>query len=223
LLIGPFVFVHVPKTGGTWFKLAVRNARCDWSFRKINRHDELRSLSAEEQALPVIWCVRNPWDWHVSRYTFWSGHWKARTGGFKLPREQWSKEERYFDGVLEKHGDSLSAFIHAVHHIAPDGAGAHHSLSGFVERGCRRSTGELPSEPVRFEQLQAGLRERIVSLFGDQTPRKLLQSLSQMPTVNASPQRGPYQSYYDDATRGVVAEVERDVIERYGYTFEDAQ
>jgi hypothetical protein len=49
--------------------------------------------------------------------------------------------------------------------------------------------------------------------------RRRVYTLRTMPRRNRSVHE-PYQDYYDDFTRELVAEFEADIIERYGYTFE---
>jgi hypothetical protein len=83
-----FVFIHEPKTGGTfvrhvleqihqqmtnpllwriWPKLAMKQAGC---FRLGKRHDKCANIPAEHRHKIILGCVRNPYDRIVSLYQF---------------------------------------------------------------------------------------------------------------------------------------------------------
>lgn len=64
---------------------------------------------------------------------------------------------------------------------------------------------------IRFEALQEGFDE-VCDLIGRPRARLLI--------LNATNHR-PYASYYDAETRGIVAEMFKDDIESFGYTFEN--
>jgi hypothetical protein len=165
MLIGPFVFVHVPKTGGQTVRYAVqRSMTPNWYFRDIADHEALSSLTAEEQARPVIWCVRNPWDWHVSLYCYALQTWTFRLAGFRHPPEQWQPHSIFFDKIL-KQTRSFSGFVRLA---INEWSEAH-----FMNKICRNSAGHIPSEPVRCENLREGIIERIQTLFPDRAPPRL--------------------------------------------------
>lgn len=93
-----FVFVHMPKTGGTFVAQVLREIDTpDWIQPKIARkiyfrvkntlvrtlkiqstHLELEKhatcgqIPKEFQHLPILSCMRNPFDWYVSNYRFQS-------------------------------------------------------------------------------------------------------------------------------------------------------
>jgi hypothetical protein len=61
-----FVYIHVSRSGGTFLnKLILEHVP---GARMLQYHGQLRDLPGEYAALPVIGFVRNPWDWYVSMY-----------------------------------------------------------------------------------------------------------------------------------------------------------
>ncbi len=89
-----FVFVHLPKTGGTFVsKMLIRATGGDrkglrrFLFRltarpplrilaQLNKHGKRCDIPRQWRDLPVIGCVRHPHDWYVSNYRF--GWWRKR-------------------------------------------------------------------------------------------------------------------------------------------------
>lgn len=60
-----FVYVHIPKTGGTWMRQALRllpSFEHEYAGHRI-------SIPVEHLHKPVFTIVRNPWDLYVSSYT----------------------------------------------------------------------------------------------------------------------------------------------------------
>jgi hypothetical protein len=107
---------------------------------------------------------------------------------------------------------------------------ARRSFKDFVRTGVEKQNGggyaavfaEITrgTEVGRYERLP----EELLALFqrhdiplAPELERDLLMS----PRVNAS-QHGPYEEYYDDDTRALVAGQCRQIIETYGYKFEVA-
>jgi hypothetical protein len=111
LINSKFVFVHMPKTGGTfvttvmwtlhpppittwqrWLRTRARrllglpgaHAR-SYGLLEVRepQHGTCHEIPAEAAHLPIVSCVRNPFDWYVSHYEF--GWWK---GTFERDRGQ---------------------------------------------------------------------------------------------------------------------------------------
>lgn len=67
-----FVFLHLPKTGGTWMRHAFDAADMKWthhpSFNTI--HLPAGYIPPEHEHKPAFVLVRNPWDWWVSHFNY---------------------------------------------------------------------------------------------------------------------------------------------------------
>lgn len=92
ILTDKFVFMHVPKTGGTFVTRMLRKLLTpgEWDrrvhavgrryrvhlpgypykYRELSQHAMRKRIPATHAELPIVSCVRNPYDLYVSQYTF---------------------------------------------------------------------------------------------------------------------------------------------------------
>lgn len=72
LITRGFVYVHVPKTGGTFVrKITTDTSNADFIVEHaINGHAGVNEIPTEWRHLPRLSSVRNPWDWYVSWYEY---------------------------------------------------------------------------------------------------------------------------------------------------------
>ena len=89
ILTPKFVYIHLPKTGGTFvssvlgrlmrrkgYWARVRNRLAGKQFINENQHGTCVEIPASHRHLPIVSCVRNPYDRFVSIY-----HFRKRKGG----------------------------------------------------------------------------------------------------------------------------------------------
>lgn len=207
-----FIFVHIPKTGGTSMALALearahrddipigdtpkalrRRARArrlaETARGRIWKHSTLADLdgafSPEDIGGMFCFClVRNPWDRLVSYY-----HW-LRVQGFDHP------------AVLHAKAHDFSGFLHHPHTCATLGAWP-------SARYMRDARGQEHGHFLRLEHLEQ-----------DMAP--LADHLGFMPEVgheNCSDRAADYRACYDARTRAHVAELCAEDIARFGYRF----
>jgi hypothetical protein len=95
------IFIHMPKTGGTFvssvlnelyqpakaeskldrFKFKLKRAAQRYLkvslpiHQEFNKHGTCRDIPDNYKHLPIVSCMRNPYDWYVSSYQF--GWWKS--------------------------------------------------------------------------------------------------------------------------------------------------
>lgn len=85
MIIGrDYIFLHVPKTGGTWIRTALRlSGTVEQEFKD---HHHFCDLPADVQASPrrVFAFVRNPWDWYMSLYTHYHHSYLKSRNEFSL-------------------------------------------------------------------------------------------------------------------------------------------
>jgi len=208
-----YIFVHIPKTGGTALALALeaRAAADDILIgdtpKALRRRGRLRGLAARgrlwkhatlgdvegvvaQADLPgffIFTIVRNPWDRVVSLY-----HW-LRGQDFDHPLVQLARdlEFRAF-AAAPLTGASLRANPYAAY--VTDSAGAEHCALW-----------------LRHERL-----EQDVAVLG----ARLGWRLALPEAVNASPRRRDWRGYYDAQSAAAVGEACAVDIARFGYGFD---
>lgn len=109
-----FVYLHIPKTGGTWMRQALRllpTFEHEYQGHRVN-------VPPEHSHKPVFTLVRNPWDLYVSTYTHFHHNFTKRINEFD-PRARRTEAQQFlaqrFGGTfetmlrhIEKYGDFLS-------------------------------------------------------------------------------------------------------------------
>lgn len=195
-----FIFIHIPKTGGTSIEEALHDESCqllagEWDYGRV-RHAPLNHLTLQELADSGLvtpaqinayfkFCfVRNPWDRLISEISCrWLSPW------FKdMPMAQ---RIRY---ACAQAADPTGI----ANHLRPQ--------ADFVT-----ATGLQMDFIGRFEHLEDDFAEVC----------RLLGVKATLPHRNRSEHR-PYQEYYDAESRSLIAHTYRRDIDAFHYTFMDA-
>ena len=206
-----YIFVHIPKTGGTSMALALearamkddiligdtpkairRRARLDGADAagKLWKHSMLADIDGlvqldQIQAAFCFTMVRNPWDRMVSYY-----HW-LREQCFRHPAVELSKSSDF------------SGFVNALQ-----------TRISFAQAPYQRyMTASDGAEYCRLYIRLENLEEDTGPLW-DHLGFRL-----DLPVVNRSNRDGDYRSYYSDADADLVSKFCARDIERFGYAF----
>ncbi len=208
-----FIFVHIPKTGGTALTLALENRAMKDDILigdtpkararkgrlagvkaagRLWKHSTLADItglvSAEDLAeFYTLTLVRNPWDRMVSYY-----HW-LRQQGFAHPAVGLAKSHD-FSGFLNHPQTQTSIRLWPYTAYMRDIAG--------VERA---------SLYARLEHLEADLAPFEAHLGFRVTP---------LPQVNESARMRDWRGYYSDADAALVADLCGADVARFGYRFD---
>lgn len=214
MIISPgrrYIFVHIPKTGGTAMALALearakaddiligdtpkarrrrgRVARLEargrlWKHSMLSDIDGLAEAGRLSDFL-VFTLVRNPWDRVVSYY-----HW-LRDQSFDHPAVGLSRRLCFADFLRDV---SIQRALQAT------------PAARYVTDAAGR---ERPALFLRLEHLAEDIAplERHLGFALD------------LPHANRSQRRADYRAYHDDETRGIVARVCAQDIDRFGYRF----
>lgn len=206
-----YIFVHIPKTGGTALSLALeaRAMKDDMLIgdtpKAKNRRRRLKGVQAsgrlwkhstlqdiyglvtprEIENFCIFTLVRNPWDRVVSYY-----HWLK-------------KQEFDHPAVHLAKTHSFDAFVAHPQTRASIGAAPYGS---YV---TDRAGADRCSHYIRLEHLQADLGP-IEAHLGFRL---------EVGRANASARRADYRSYYSDSNQALVAEMCAPDIQRFGYSF----
>ena len=208
----PYIFVWIPKTGGTSISTALEGSA---GMRKIRRKDRaarfdgVGGVTYLHRTIPAMVAagtvdqaavdrafkfafVRNPWDRFVSLYHYWAKLYWCR----KLVRH------RPFDYVC----DLVSEMG-----LKPPGD---HNLSGF-DLAAQQSAWVFDGDRMvvdfvgRFEDLAGG--------FGEACGRIGVEA--RLGRLNSSRRGQDYRPYYDDRTAEIVRGMYPDDIRNFGYEF----
>lgn len=206
-----YIFVHIPKTGGTALALALEaRAMADDILigdtpKAVKRRQRLKALTArgrlwkhstladiegivtteEFDSLFTVTLVRNPWDRMVSYY-----HWLG-TQTFDHPAVGLAKNLGFAEFVDHPH-------TRASLHGAPYGS--------YLKDSEGREHCNLF---VRIEHFEAD-----IAPFEDHLGFKL-----DMPVANASERDRDWRVYYDENTARIVSQICAADIDRFGYDF----
>ncbi len=215
MIISPgrgYIFVHIPKTGGTAMALALeaRAMKDDVMIgdtpkalrrrRKVNaarargrvwKHSTLADIdglysAADLAPLFAFTLVRNPWDRAVSYY-----HWL---------REQ--------------------SFDHPAVRLAQA-----HDFAGFLDAPHTRES--LRATPARHYMTRADGVEHCASYIRIEHVKQDAAALEahlgfglELPRANASSRDTDYRRYFTDETAAIIAEICAEDIDRFGYGFD---
>jgi hypothetical protein len=185
-----FVFLHAPKTGGTFIRSCLSLAPPEWCVEDGNHHVLYKNLPARIADMPKFGFVRNPWDWYVSWYSY-----------FKTTHDQEFQElscNRTLDFTgtmrnwIEKHG-SCSSFLQTW------------LGDGFNQ--CR--IGKMEN-----------LRKDLLTLLSTYVtiPRSMAHAIENRGRQRVS-ERGEYQKYYSVDFRDQIATIDTLLIDKFNYHF----
>jgi len=200
-----FVFVHMPKTGGSFVRSILRqHAPASWGMAEFHDHRPASEVPEESAHLPRFGVIRNPFPWYVS----WVSYHKVQFDkGEVHPQHYYARASE--NGAL--------GFIDTMRNLfeLPDVTSVDGPYSRYLQHhfgpGCSLVT------LLRCESLREELAQFLQSHAS--VPRKMLNAISEQPPVNVS-RKAHYSEAYDDATRDLVFEKDREVFRAFGYEFE---
>jgi len=220
------VFLHLHKSGGTFVNHLLRH--CVPTMRMIGYHYPYRELPDADRHLPVVGTVRSPWGYYVSWFHFQAGMQQPnvlfricsddRRLGFaetidRLSNLAWDAEslERLEQALPESYEPrGLNLIKRDVGDLRESGLGFYSFLYQRLYQGA--------AQPMiaRMEALREELASAL-SAVGHLPDPCISGYLAAAPPINVTRHDAP-ESYFDDRLAGLVAERDRLVIDRYGYT-----
>jgi hypothetical protein len=189
LILPNSVFVHIPKTGGTWVRKALEAAQIPWQRTGLTPHVAFSELEKLVEGRFTFAFVRHPLSWYRS---YWSYR-MTNLDRFR-PTE--------FDEFMSPDFDTFVS-------------GCCSKRPGLMTELFQRYTGW----PVALdwigheERLADGLVEAL-TMAGERFDPEAIHAC---PPSNVSPAQLKTSAIYTDATRALVLKAEHGAIHRYGY------
>jgi len=221
MLVGTeFVFVHVPRTGGSFISgILSEHLELDAAAERFPTHASYDELPDEFRDRSGFCLVRNPWDWYVSWY-----HHSMRRGP---ELANWDPDDPKAEIWRTAFSTGQTSFKETVTKVCEG------RLEHPFARTARRRDIDLYSEFVRRQvvagikqgSLEAGRFEELTPFLVDFLDRRgllsdaLREAIEQSPPTNAVEHR-PYPGYYDQELRELVAHKARSLIKWFGYEFD---
>lgn len=195
------LFVHVPKTAGGSISQALIRERDavvhgvrDMTVAVPCVEQLQQQLGAPLSSFRTVACVRDPWDWTVSGWLHVTRN-----------RPAYSKPPAFQDFVLgHGEGPTIRQYPHKFNNASA--YVAYHTKLTQWDHLCFDGQYAEIDAVCRFESLADDLND-VLGLEID------------LPHVNQS-ERKPYREYYNDTTRQIVADRNRELIKRFGYEFD---
>ena len=184
------IFIHVPKTGGMSIqKWLLENT--DSQIAKAKKHRSLQQLEEAYGKFDYSFAVvRNPWDWLVSWYYFGKDRAERRLSNPNLV-EKGKRKKEYNQMVLDNFNKGFDYFV---------------------------ETTVLKEQSTKLKGVDSILK--LENINDDIKIIKEKFSISaDLPYVNMSSRKGPYQDFYTSRTKDIVYEKFKTDIKTFGYEF----
>lgn len=220
------IFLHLHKSGGTFVNALL--VHCIPTARRIGYHLPYREVPQEHRGLPVVGTVRNPWHYYVSWFHFQRNQRNPNilfqicsdrgTLGFSETVANLSaiaSDERRLAALEENVPDHFVNFgLNLTKKCVVE---LRERQLGFYSFLHERLYAGAPNPTImRMEVLRENLRQMLVDA-GHMPNDCAERFLSEAPPLNTSRHNSPAE-YYDPDLAGLIAERDRVVIDRYGYS-----
>lgn len=226
-----FVFVHLPRTGGTFASEVIRKF---FPAREIGYHLPLTLLPREYSHLPVLGGVRNPWDFYVS----WYYHVWPRDAG--TPLISWVSE----NGKVGFEGATRNALnlgvdnnrLDALIEMLPKQVDYRKkNIPNITQEAMRRVRGTRVgyytfrfnhlfgnADDVFFYRLETLRQDLLVFFEGIGVANNELRDYVLRSDKKNTAEHLHYSTYYTPELAELVSLRDCELIERFGYFFEQA-
>lgn len=237
LITKHFVFIHTPKTGGTFIRdVCKANLPADWIVEHdVSGHAGVKLIPAAYRALPRFSLVRNPWDWYVSWY-----HYQVLMMSRENPPPNGPKPAPIWYPASENGARDFHSTIMALSGDLLDriDEGYHRRMAkimksldmGLFTAYYRNIVRGIDTEPTypdddifvgKMETLRTDFLE-FLRRFDIPVTVRLVDAIRDAPKSNVG-NRDTFSRYYDDELRLLIANRDRDIIKEFGYSFGTGQ
>ena len=225
-----FVFVHFPRTGGTFVTDMIM--KFFPSAHEIGYHMPISLLPKEYSHLPVLGAVRNPWEFYVSWYyhiwprdigkplfSWLTDNCKEQFEGAIRNALNLGADNNRLDSLIEKLPDTVDYRTRNIPNITKDSI---RKVRGTGVGYCTFRFNQLfgNADEVFFCRLEI-LRQDLVSFFeGIGAATDELRDYVLRSDKKNIAEHLHYSTYYTPELAELVSIRDRPLIERFGYVFE---
>lgn len=225
-----FTFIHLHKSAGTFVNNFI--ARFFKEIKIIGYHIPARFIPQEFHSLPIIGCIRNPWDFYVSWYFF------------QLQKQQSSPlfltvsddKTRDFNGTMERllslnenekllvkiinqiPNNFVNSGMNVPGHILGKILGTDVGLYSYLYQWMFFDAHSAPTV-LKIEDFPSALEKILISLDFDISPEMGNYLLSGVHANKSS--HSHYSKYYSKEIADRVMILDKTVIENYEYGYTD--
>jgi hypothetical protein len=228
LIHDKFVFFHMPKTAGTFITHVLKSELSITDGPGFG-HSSWYDLPPDAANKPVLFFVRNPWDWYVSFYHFLEQYPEGQTDRKQLVRRfLFDENSNDFATAVRNACTRLSDPNHpAVREMIAElpsdhptrrlmlGRHDYYSAVYLTMLGERFNSKRLTIG--RFENLIEDLQQFLFDARVSEADRVMRRIRAEEP-LNLTVHR-PYREYYDDELRDLVGQSCKVLIDQYDYKF----
>lgn len=231
LVTDKFVFVHLPRSGGTFVSEIIR--KFFPSAREIGHHLPREFLPRECSHLPVLGTVRNPWEFYVSLYHYV----RLKDAASKFVCWMSDNERLGFLGSVRNllnFGINDERFSLLIEMLPEHVDYKRTQIPNVTKEETRRVRGAgVGYYTFRFNQMFGNaddvffcrietLREDLVAFFEEvgAATDELREYVLRSDKKNVSAHRH-YSTYYTPDLAELVSIRDRPLVERFAFTFED--
>jgi len=223
-----FIYLHLHKTGGSFVNEFLQ--RFVPGARPVGYHLPRRLAPPAAAGLPALGFVRNPWSYYVSWFSFQSKR-PTRNALYRILSEEGRLDFEHTVANLLQLGTSGAQRLDRIVAALPQRyTNSGLNLLGFALEPIRGSgrgfysflywylyDGPGVMHIRRLDRLREELPSMLMAV-GEAVTGAMRSYLQQTPPANVS-EHASYTQYYGESLRELVAERDRDIITRHGFTF----
>lgn len=201
-----FVFVHVPKTGGTWMRNELR--KLPSFLEERTHHVAFKEEPSEKHTFAL---VRNPWDWYASLYTHFHNNYVKKIHEFCNHESTWGEHERTIEHVFKGSFEDMLGKV-STH------------LTKGLRGSCSDTVNSMIGAPVKLHKYEDGLPMALIRTLqevgeGWGTANLLEIYLRGETRINQHSHLRDQNVRYSPEMRRYVEQLDSSLINRFGYEF----
>ena len=221
-----YIYVHIPKTGGRFVEETCRKMNF-FKPELLTRHSFVSDIDFSN--FKFVSTIRNPWDWYVSDWNFWKGklkedyrknktshfyHWKYANNfnehlEYMLDDDEIRKKAERNEEL--KIGDGINSNQSSIFKKMHEKGCGYYTM--VWKTMCFKDNKDLIDIYMKTDNLN---KDFIKAFSIENSSRQKM--IEEMDRVNTTIHR-PYWVYYSDKTRELVAQKEKEMIEKFNFVF----